>query len=670
MTMDTQRQLQTLKDQLNYYGHLYYVEDKPELPDAEYDRLMQELLMIESEHPELITSDSPSQRVGGQPLNSFVQVRHEVPMLSLNNVFNEEELNAFNKRIKDKLNNHLNYTFSCEPKLDGLAVSLMYEKGMFVQAVTRGDGFTGENITHNVKTIRNVPLQLQGIGWPNRLEVRGEVVMLKDGFIKLNEENLKKGEKAFVNPRNAAAGSLRQFDPRITAIRPLRFYAYSVGVMSKVFGDSHVGRLKQLRKWSIPLSLEVKKVKGLKNVIFYYQDIMHRRNNLPYEIDGVVIKVNNILMQEQLGSVARAPRWAIAYKFPAQEAITTLLDVEFQIGRTGIVTPVAKLNPIFVGGVTVSNCTLHNADEIVRLGVKIGDTVIVRRAGDVIPKIVSVVESRRPDNAKRIQFPTECPVCESHIERIKGEVIARCSGGLVCCAQRKEAIKHFCSRKALDIDGLGDKIVEKLIKKGLIQAPADLFRLTEGQITMIDRMGHKSAQNLVYSLNKAKETTLPRFIYSLGIREVGEATATNLANHFLTFEAIRNASEEQLIEVQNVGVIVAKHLSSFFTEKLNQAAIDVLIDVGVHWEDIEVPYEYVPLPLEGKVVVLTGKLSTMSRSDAKLALQALGAKVTGSVSERTDLLVAGEEAGSKLIKAKQLGINVLDEDGIMKFLSR
>ncbi|MDD1792497.1 NAD-dependent DNA ligase LigA [Enterovibrio sp. ZSDZ42] len=668
MTSDIQQQLQALKEQLNYHGHLYYVEDKPELPDAEYDRLMQQLLAIESEHPELASADSPSQRVGGKPLSAFVQVRHEIPMLSLDNAFDDDELKAFEKRMKDRLNNAADFTYSCEPKLDGLAVSLMYENGILVQAATRGDGATGENITHNARTIRNVPLQLQGSGWPARLEVRGEVFMLKDGFDKLNEKNLKKGEKAFANPRNAAAGSLRQLDPKITATRPLRFYAYSVGVMSEAFGDSHIGRLEQLRQWGIPLSPEVKKVNGLENVIAYYQDIMERRNALPYEIDGVVIKVDAIATQDQLGFVARAPRWAIAYKFPAQEEITTLLDVEFQVGRTGAITPVAKLDPVFVGGVTVSNATLHNADEIARLGVKIGDTVIIRRAGDVIPQIVNVVESRRPEDAKDVVFPAACPVCHSHVERIEGEAVARCSGGLICRAQRKEAIKHFSSRKALDVDGLGDKIVEQLIDKELVQAPADLFKLSAGKITMLERMGPKSAQNLVDSLNKAKETTLPRFIYSLGIREVGEATAANLANHFFTLEAIREATEDKLIEVQDVGVIVAKHVSSFFSEERNKEAIDALLEAGIHWPEIAARDESVSLALEGKVVVLTGTLSQMSRSDAKAALQALGAKVTGSVSAKTDLLIAGEAAGSKLTKAQELGIDILDEDGMMALI--
>ncbi|MFD2180292.1 NAD-dependent DNA ligase LigA [Veronia pacifica] len=669
MTTDIQQQLSELQEQLNYHGHLYYVEDNPELPDAEYDRMMQQLLALEAEYPELISSDSPSQRVGGKPLSAFSQVQHEIPMLSLDNAFDDEDLDGFEKRLKDRLTANTTVNYSCEPKLDGLAVSLMYENGVLVQAATRGDGTTGENITQNVRTIRNVPLRLQGSGWPQRLEVRGEVFMPKLGFEKLNQTNEKKGEKTFANPRNAAAGSLRQLDSKITATRPLSFYAYSVGVMSDSFGDSHVGRLEQLKEWGVPLSSEVKRVENLEEVKAYYQDISNRREALPYEIDGVVIKVDDVATQERLGFVARAPRWAIAYKFPAQEEITLLEDVEFQVGRTGAITPVAKLDPVFVGGVTVSNATLHNADEIERLGVKVGDTVVVRRAGDVIPQIVSIVESRRPDDARDIIFPTECPVCQSHVERIEGEAVTRCSGGLFCLAQRKEAIKHFSSRKALDIDGLGDKIVEQLIDRELIETPADLFKLSAGQVTMLDRMGPKSAQNLVNALNVAKETTLSRFIYSLGIREVGEATAANLANHFKTLDAIRAANEEQLIEVQDVGEIVARHLVSFFSEPHNEEVIEGLLLAGIHWPEISTPDETQPQPLAGKTVVLTGSLSIMSRGDAKAALQALGAKVTGSVSAKTDLLIAGEAAGSKLTKAQDLGIEIIDEQQMIDLLS-
>ncbi|ATF08614.1 NAD-dependent DNA ligase LigA [Candidatus Enterovibrio altilux] len=666
MTTNIQQQLQKLKAQLNYHGHLYYVENKSELPDAEYDQLMQQLRAIEADHPENISADSPSQRVGGRSLNAFMQVHHEIPMLSLDNAFDDTDLLAFEKRIKERLNRADDFTFSCEPKLDGLAVSLMYEKGVLVRAATRGDGTTGENITNNARTIKNVPLQLQGTDWPVQLEVRGEVLMLKEGFNKLNEKNLKKGKKIFVNSRNAAAGSIRQLDPKITATRPLRFYAYSLGLISEVVDDSHFGRLKQLHQWGIPLSSEVKKVKGLSNVIAYYQNMIALRNTLPYEIDGVVIKVDAIATQKQLGFIARAPRWAIAYKFPAQEKITIVLDVEFQVGRTGAITPVAKLAPIVIGGVTISNATLHNADKIVRLDIKIGDTVIIRRAGDVIPQIVCVVKSRRPDYAKKIVFPTECPVCHSHVKRIEGEAVTRCSGRLICLAQRKETIKHFFSRKALNVNGLGDKIIKQLIDKELVKEPADLFKLSAEQIAMLKRMGPRSAQKIMLSIKKAKKTTLARFIYSLGIREVGETMAATLAHSFVTLKVLRTASEKQLVSVHNVGAVIAKHVTSFFGEEKNKNAINALLEVGIHWHEIKLRDKSKSLLLDGKVVVLTGSLSQMTRSDAKAALQAFGAKITGSVSTKTDLLIAGEAAGSKLAKAQTLGIEILNENEMIK----
>ncbi|OOE54949.1 NAD-dependent DNA ligase LigA [Salinivibrio kushneri] len=666
----SKQQLDDLKHQLNYHAYRYYVEDSPELPDAEYDRLMQDLLAIEAAHPEWVTSDSPSQRVGGAPLSAFETVTHELAMLSLGNAFSDDDLADFERRVKDRLGDGEPVTYTCEPKLDGLAVSLIYENGELVQAATRGDGTTGENITHNVKTIRNVPLTLQKGDWPTRLEVRGEVFMPKAGFEAFNEAALKKGDKTFANPRNAAAGSLRQLDPKIAANRPLSFYAYAVGVMSTPFGQGQSERLQKLKKWGLALSPEVKRVEGLDGVKAYYQDIMARRDALPYEIDGVVIKVDSITSQERLGFVARAPRWAIAYKFPAQEEITTLNDVEFQVGRTGAITPVAKLEPVFVGGVTVSNATLHNGDEIERLGVHIGDTVVIRRAGDVIPQVVGVVESRRPEQAKPIVFPHACPVCDSAVTRIEGEAVARCTGGLICLAQRKEAIKHFASRKAMDIDGLGDKIVEQLIEKELIETPADLFTLTPGRVTLLDRMGPKSAQNLVDALEKAKATTLPRFIYALGIREVGEATAQNLALHFHTLEALRAADEDALINVPDVGAIVAGHIVRFFAEPHNQSVLEALLATGIHWPEISAPSEPDAQPLAGKTIVLTGTLSQMSRSDAKAALQALGAKVTGSVSAKTDMLVAGEAAGSKLTKAQDLGVTVLDEDQMIAMLNQ
>lgn len=595
---------------------------------------------------------------------------HEVPMLSLDNAFDDSELDSFHKRAQDRIGGESIKQYCCEPKLDGLAVSLLYENGILVQAATRGDGTTGENITENVRTINAIPLKLRGDDWPARLEVRGEVFMPKAGFEKLNELARQKGEKVFVNPRNAAAGSLRQLDSRITASRPLSFYAYSVGVVQGAdLAASHYERFLQIKSWGLPMCPETKRVDSLADVKTYYQDILQRRDALPYEIDGVVIKIDDIAVQERLGFVARAPRWAIAYKFPAQEEITTLNEVEFQVGRTGAITPVAKLEPVFVGGVTVSNATLHNADEIERLQVKIGDQVVIRRAGDVIPQVVSVIKEHRPETARDIIFPTQCPVCGSHVERIEGEAVTRCTGGLVCQAQRKQALKHFVSRKALDVDGLGDKVIEQLVDREMVETPADLFKLSAGVLTVLERMGPKSAQNIVNALEKSKLTTLPRFLYSLGIREVGEATAANLAQHFKSLEAIQAATEEQLIAVQDIGVVVAKHITTFFEEEQNQAVVQDLLVQGIHWPEVSAPEQGAELPLEGKTVVLTGTLSQLGRTEAKEALQSLGAKVTGSVSKKTDILFAGENAGSKLAKAQELGIEIKTEQDLLELIN-
>ncbi|HHG3231947.1 TPA: NAD-dependent DNA ligase LigA [Vibrio parahaemolyticus] len=670
MSESVHQRLEELKESLHYHAVRYYVEDNPEIPDAEYDRLMRELLEIEAQHPDLVTVDSPSQRVGGKPLSEFSQVTHEVPMLSLDNAFDDSELDSFHKRAQDRIGGESIKQYCCEPKLDGLAVSLMYENGILVQAATRGDGTTGENITENVRTINAIPLKLRGDDWPARLEVRGEVFMPKAGFEKLNELARQKGEKVFVNPRNAAAGSLRQLDSRITASRPLSFYAYSVGVVQGAdLAASHYERFLQIKSWGLPMCPETKRVDSLADVKTYYQDILQRRDALPYEIDGVVIKIDDIAVQERLGFVARAPRWAIAYKFPAQEEITTLNEVEFQVGRTGAITPVAKLEPVFVGGVTVSNATLHNADEIERLQVKIGDQVVIRRAGDVIPQVVSVIKERRPETARDIIFPTQCPVCGSHVERIEGEAVTRCTGGLVCQAQRKQALKHFVSRKALDVDGLGDKVIEQLVDREMVETPADLFKLSAGVLTVLERMGPKSAQNIVNALEKSKLTTLPRFLYSLGIREVGEATAANLAQHFKSLEAIQAATEEQLIAVQDIGVVVAKHITTFFEEEQNQAVVQDLLVQGIHWPEVSAPEQGAALPLEGKTVVLTGTLSQLGRTEAKEALQSLGAKVTGSVSKKTDILFAGENAGSKLTKAQELGIEIKTEQDLLELIN-
>ncbi|AIY65825.1 NAD-dependent DNA ligase LigA [Pseudoalteromonas piratica] len=668
--MSAAEQIKQLKAQIENYNYQYYVLDNPTIPDAEYDRLMRELIALEEANPELKSADSPSQKVGGMALAAFDKVNHEVPMLSLDNAFDEEEFYAFDKRMKDRLKDSSDLAFCCEPKLDGLAVSILYENGVLVRAATRGDGQVGENITENVKTIRNVPLRLRGESIPARLEVRGEVFIDDKGFAKLNQTQQDKGDKTFANPRNAAAGSLRQLDPKITASRPLMLYAYSTGVVEGFeLAETHYEQLMQLKEWGLPVCPEIRTADNAKDAFAYYSDILARRATLGYEIDGVVIKVNDKAIQQTLGFVARAPRWAIACKFPAQEELTTLLDVEFQVGRTGAITPVARLEPVYVGGVTVSNATLHNADEIARLGVHIGDTVIIRRAGDVIPQVASVVLERRPSDAKEIVFPNTCPVCDSHVERIEGEAVARCSGGLVCEAQRKEAIKHFASRKALDVDGLGDKVVEQLVDRQLIQTPADLFALSKGHIESLERMGPKSAENLVAALEKAKQTTLAKFLYSLGIREVGEATAQNLANHYKTLEALQNASIEGLQDVSDVGEIVAKHVFYFFKEEHNQAVINALIAAGLHWPAIEEKSQD-QMPLDGLTYVLTGTLNQMGRSEAKAKLQALGAKVSGSISAKTHALIAGEKAGSKLTKAQDLGVDVLTEDDMLALFAK
>ena len=553
-----------LTQQLNQHNYHYYVDDNPTIPDAEYDRLLKRLKELETQSPEFAKADSPTQRVGGEALAKFEQITHLKPMLSLDNVFDEAEFNGFHSRITDKVGTALSYC--CEPKLDGLAVSIVYRDGVFERAATRGDGQTGENITENVRTIKSIPLKLRGDNFPPLVEVRGEVIMPHKAFDALNERARAKGEKLFVNPRNAAAGSLRQLDSKITASRALGFYAYALGVVepeSWGLADSHYGQLEQLRSWGVPVSQEVKVCESVAEVMDYYNDIQQRRSSLDFEIDGVVVKVNQIAHQLSLGFVAKAPRWATAFKFPAQEEMTLLEGVDFQVGRTGAVTPVARLKPVFVGGVTVSNATLHNADEIARLGVKVGDTIIIRRAGDVIPQIVAIVADKRPDDAQDIVFPQHCPVCGSEVERVEGEAVARCSGGLFCEAQRKEAIKHFASRKALDIDGMGDKVVEQLIDKELVESPADLFKLTASAMTMLERMGMKSATKLVAAIDVAKETTFARFLYALGIREVGEATAANLAAYFKTLDSLKAATAEEFIKVDDVGAIVAAHLAHF-----------------------------------------------------------------------------------------------------------
>ena len=661
--MSLQQQIDKLRQDLRRYEYEYHVLDNPTIPDAEYDRLFHQLKALEAEHPELITADSPTQRVGAKPLSGFAQIRHEIPMLSLDNAFSDEEFYAFVKRIEDRLIRLPEpLTFCCEPKLDGLAVSILYVNGVLTQAATRGDGTTGEDITANIRTIRNIPLQLLMDNPPARLEVRGEVFMPHAGFERLNQLALEKGEKTFANPRNAAAGSLRQLDPKITSKRPLVLNAYSIGIAEGVdLPNTHYDRLQWLKSIGIPVNPEIRLCNGTDEVLDFYRDIQNKRSSLGYDIDGTVLKINDIALQEKLGFISKAPRWAIAYKFPAQEELTRLNDVEFQVGRTGAITPVAKLEPVFVAGVTVSNATLHNGDEIERLDIAIGDTVVIRRAGDVIPQIIGVLHDRRPADARPIIFPKTCPVCDSAIVRIEGEAVARCTGGLFCAAQRKEALKHFVSRKAMDIDGVGGKLIEQLVDRELVHTPADLFKLDLTTLTRLERMGTKSAENALASLEKAKNTTLARFIFALGIREVGEATALNLANHFKTLEALQNADLEALQQVPDVGEVVANRILAFWHEPHNVAVVNDLIAQGVHWETVETK-EVTENRFKGKTVVLTGTLTQMGRNEAKALLQDMGAKVSGSVSAKTDFVIAGDAAGSKLTKAQELGVTVLTEE--------
>ncbi|WP_148253360.1 NAD-dependent DNA ligase LigA [Aidingimonas lacisalsi] len=666
---DTLDDVARLRRELEDANYRYYVLDEPAIPDAEYDRMLRRLQEIESDYPELVTPDSPTQRVGAAPADGFPEVEHAVPMLSLDNAFDEEELAAFVKRLGERLERDAEQlAFCCEPKLDGTAVALVYENGVLVSGATRGDGRTGEGITTNLRTLRSIPLRLRGDEVPGLLEVRGEVIMSHQGFEALNARAREHGDKVFANPRNAAAGSLRQLDPRITATRPLEFCAYQVARLDEdLTTGSHSALMERLQGYGFRTSPGWQVVKGTHGLIDYCRWLGERRDALGYDIDGAVIKVDDLRLQRELGFVARAPRWATSFKFPAQEQITQLNDVEFQVGRTGAITPVARLEPVSVAGVTVSNATLHNADEIARLGVKIGDWVGVRRAGDVIPQVVRVLEDRRPDTAQEIVFPERCPVCGSQIERLEDEAVARCSGGLYCSAQRKEALKHFAGRRALDIDGLGEKLIDQLVDKGWVESLGDLFRLTVDQLAELPRMGKKSSQNLVNALEASKDTTLPRFIYALGIREVGEATAANLARHFGTLEALMAADKASLETVDDVGPVVAAHIHIFFQQPHNRATIDDLRRAGLRWAESVV--EVRPQPLTGQTWVLTGTLESMTRDEGKARLQALGAKVSGSVSQKTACVVAGPGAGSKLAKAEELGVDVLDEASFIERLN-
>lgn len=663
MTTSPAEEIAALRDQLSRWSVAYFERDAPIVPDADYDASMRRLEALETEHPDLQTPDSPTQRVGSAPLSSFDSVQHRLPMLSLDNAFSAEELKDFHRRATDRLG-LTEVSYCCEPKLDGVAVSIVYEQGHMTLAATRGDGMSGENVTANVRTIKNVPLTLEGDAIPSYLEVRGEVVIPREAFERMNARATAAGEKVFVNPRNAAAGSLRQLDSRITARRPLAFTAYSVGVVEGELPPFHDATLRRLGEWGLPISEYMETVTGIDACESYYEAIGARRDALPFDIDGIVFKVNGIAEQEKLGFVSRAPRWAIARKFPAQEVSTRLLGVDFQVGRTGAITPVARLEPVFVGGVTVSNATLHNADEIERLGVQIGDTIIVRRAGDVIPQIVSVVEADRAAPvavAERqvIQFPKQCPDCGSDVFREEGEAVVRCVGGMACAAQLKAVIRHFASRKALDIEGLGDKLIDQLVDDGLVTTVADIFRLGKEQLSSLERMGERSSENLLSSLGSSQATTLPRFIYALGIREVGEATARALAQHFLTLEDLLAAPADVLEGVDDVGPIVARHIRAFACDERNRQVLSDLMAAGVNWPDVAVADG--DGPLAGTVWVVTGKLETTGRDDAEQRLRALGAKTASSVSSKTSTVLAGPGAGSKRKKAEALGVSIIDE---------
>ncbi len=664
-------QLEALRADIELHNYRYYVLDNPTILDAEFDQLFRELQRIEQNYPQLITADSPTQRVGAAPLKAFTQITHRIAMLSLNNAFDDAEVEAFNRRICEGLSIDC-VEYAVEPKFDGLAISLCYEGGMLKTGATRGDGNIGEDITVNLKTIKSIPLSLPGKQPPTLLEVRGEVLMLKADFLALNQRQLTKGEKEFANPRNAAAGSLRQLDPAITAHRRLTFFAYGVGRNedSQMPKDKHSDVMNYLASLHFPIAKECQVVTGLQALLTYYRTIGAKRDQLPYAIDGVVYKVNSLSQQEQLGFVSRAPRFAIAHKFPAQEAITQLLDIDVQVGRTGALTPVARLKPVFVGGVTVTNATLHNADEIERKDVRIGDTVIVRRAGDVIPEVVSVVLDKRPFDARVFTIPDHCPVCGAKAVRLPEEAVSRCTGGLFCPAQRKQAILHFASRRALDIEGLGDKLVDQMVDNAIVHTPADLYKLGITALANLERMADKSANNILQAIEKSKHTTLARFIYALGIRNVGEATAKELATHLGKLDRLIEANSERLQQIPDIGPVVAQSLVDFFAEAHNREVIEQLRACGVHWEEHEGKSVLMleAAPFSGKTFVLTGTLPTMSREEAKEKIEALGGKVSGSVSKKTDYVVVGTDSGSKYDKAVSLGVRILDEEGLLTLM--
>jgi len=670
VTADPAARAAELRAQLKDHDYRYYVLDDPSVSDAEYDRLMLELRSLESEHPELVTPDSPTQRVAGAPSAAFGEVVHRVPMLSLDNAFTEEDVRAFDRRLRERLQVEGELDYVAEPKLDGLAITVIYRGGVLEQAATRGDGVRGEDVTANVRTVRSVPHRLHGSA-PQLIEVRGEVFMPLKGFERMNARARERGEKVFVNPRNAAAGSLRQLDPRISASRPLDAFFYGLGALEGAAPPSGQAQLLALlRALGLPVSAQARPVRGVAGCLGYYQEMGARRAALPYQIDGVVYKLDSRADQERVGFVSRAPRWAIAHKFPAEEALTVVRSVEFSVGRTGALTPFAVLEPVFVGGVTVSKVTLHNIDDVHRKDVRAGDTAIVRRAGDVIPQLVGVIPEKRPQPAPaQVELPETCPVCGSKVLRVEGEAVARCTGGFTCRAQRQEALRHFASRRALDIEGLGDKVVEQLVERELVRSPADLYRLEVAQLADLERMGEKSAAKLVAAIDKSRNTTLPRLLYGLGIREVGEATALALARHFRTLEALMEAGEPQIRQVEDVGPVVAAHVAAFFASKDHRRVLHELRANGLRWPEIAAAPQGAPAGLAGKTFVLTGTLSGMTREQAQEALVARGARVAGSVSKKTSYVVAGSEAGSKLARAQELGVPVIDEEQLAKLLA-
>jgi len=659
--------IQELIEKISTFDYQYYVLDNPSISDFEYDKIFKLLVDLENKNPELIRPDSPSQRVGGKALDSFESVIHRQAMLSLNNAFEEDELIAFDKRIKDDIGID-EVEYAVEPKFDGLAITLTYENGIFVQGATRGDGYTGENVTHNLKTIRSIPTKLNHTNPPKILEVRGEVLMLKKDFELLNQKQESLDEKKFANPRNAAAGSLRQLDPRITATRPLTFFSYGLGVCEPNLNlKTHTETIQLLKQFNLPISDLSSSVKGVKGLQSFYAKVLKLRDTLPYDIDGVVYKVNSFNYQSELGFVSRAPRWAIAHKFPAEEALTEILDINVQVGRTGAITPVARLKPVFVGGVTVTNATLHNEDEMIRKDVHIGDRVSVRRAGDVIPEIVRVLVDKRPKTIRKFKMPTECPECGSPLIRIDDEAIIRCSGGLICPAQQKQSIIHFASRKAMDIEGLGDKSVEQLVNVGLIQGLPDIYKLELEQLVNLDRMAEKSSQNLLDAIEKSKLTSLPRFIYALGIRNVGESTAKDLAGFYGDLYEIMKQTEESLQLVPDIGPTVAKSISDFFRQTKSREVIESLISLGVHWPKYDIKKSASGI-FATKTFVLTGTLPSMSREEAKSIIEMNGGKVVGSVSKKTDYVVAGSDAGSKLATAQELGVKIISQQELLKLI--